>query len=100
VAALRRYAPTGHSERLDIETVVLSPNTEPSEDDVDACKTKLGRCILKMLTPSFWSAVGVAASILTEDVGLFIGSIINEADKDNSAEACVGEKCRKILGID
>jgi hypothetical protein len=100
VQALTRYAPTGHSERVDIETVVLSPNTEPSDDDVDACKTKLGRCILKNLTPGFWTAVGVAIGVYTGNVGLVVGAIIKEAEKDDSPETCVGEKCRKILGID
>lgn len=94
VETLKLYAPKGVGDTRDTgDTVVLQPNDEPTDEQKAKCKKKLGRCLLTRLfslnAPALlsgsWLAIG--------------GAILEDAEKSESIESCVGETCRKILGI-
>lgn len=95
VEALKLYAPRGVGDVRDTgDTVVLQINEEPSDEQKAKCKSKLGKCLTSRLfnlnAPALLSGSWLAIA----------GAVIDAAEKSDSIESCVGETCRKILGID
>lgn len=96
VEALKVYAPKGFGDNIRDtgDTVVLQPNNEPTDEQKAKCKKKLGRCLLSKLfslnAPALlsgsWLAIG--------------GAILEDAEKSESIESCLGATCVKVLGID
>ena len=102
VEALKLYAPRGVGDMRDTgDTVVLQPNDDPTDEQTAKCKKKLGKCIIKRLSSNFSGALKISAAIASGSwvaVGI---AILDEAEKEReSLDSCVGETCRRILGID
>jgi hypothetical protein len=99
VEALKLYAPRGFGDIRDTgDTVVLQPNDDPTDEQTAKCKKKLGRCLVSRLFS--FGAMKIAAAIVSESwVAVGIAILDEVENPPESLDTCVGETCRKILGI-